>query len=202
MDTVAGFRRLSFQAENELFSRLQNTLATRESATSLSWIDVYIREMVLAGAEYQRKNLPRHLRPFGQIDMRTENIDRFVRRRVSDLLDRPNMIADADSSLRPRLIALGEVNAALFFGRHELINQMITRGALRSDWIYRQWKTKRDEKVRNSHEPLHNQIRPWGVPFSSPFSGNTLMHPHDRNAPISEVANCRCSELIFVSLPQ
>lgn len=204
MDTVAAYQSMARSAEGSVLARLQETARRRVSAAAFSWLEVAVLDLVLRGAEYQARHLPPGLREFAQLDVRTDSISRFARARVSRLLDRPELTADAEQAslvLRPRLIASGEVNAALFFGRHEMIAQLIDRGRLRPDWVTREWRTSRDERVRNSHVAMHGQVRLWGVPFSSPFSGAMLMHPHDSLAPASEVVNCRCSEIIRVTFP-
>lgn len=54
------------------------------------------------------------------------------------------------------------------------------------------WVTRQDNRVRDSHTDMHGQRRMLGDPFLS-GNGNSLLHPHDPNAPIDETANCRCS---------
>lgn len=204
MDTVSSYQRMARSAERTVLTRIRATAREHVSAAAFSWVELVLRELVLRGASYQRKSLPRQFRRSGQIDLRSPAVEYFVRARTSMILDVPGLVRDSEEvslTLRPRLVSSTMVNAALFFGRHELLSQMIARGQLNPEWIARQWKTRRDERVRNSHVGLHDQVRPWGVPFVSPYSGAALMHPHDPSASVSEVANCRCSEIITVALP-
>lgn len=200
-DSAAAFRLLSRREEESLLSRLSETLRGHVSAASLSWLDVTLRVLVSLGAEYQARHLPLLTRRRAHLELRTEAIDSFVRARTSRLLNRPDLIADQEFRLNSSAVALGEVNAALFFGRHQLIHQLIDRNLLLPNWVSRRWVTNRDEFARASHLSLHGQVRPWGLPFSSPVTGASLMHPHDSAAPASEVVNCRCSEVIMVSVP-
>lgn len=201
MDTPAAFQGVSRREELSLLSRLRETARVRVSAAAFSWLDVYLRSLVAEGASYQARHLPRSLRSRAQADLRGYRVDRFVRSRVSRLLDAPGMLADAEVSLalRPRVVARTEVNAALFFGRHELIWQLVERGQLRSDQISRVWVARLDRRTRDTHVGLHMQVRSWGTPFYS-SAGYPLQHPHDPSAPASEVVNCRCSEIIRVSV--
>lgn len=204
MDTTSAYLRVARQHEQSMLERLRQTARERVSAAAFSWLEIAVREAIHAGASYQARNLPKELRERAQLDLRTQAVSSFVQRRVSRLLDVSGLTADAEQVslvLRPRLVAAGEVNAALFFGRHELIRQMILRGQLSPFWITREWRTARDERVRASHAALHGQVAQWGLPFVSPSSGVALMHPHDPDAPAREVVNCRCTEIIRVNLP-
>lgn len=201
MDTAASYRSMASRAEESVLARLRQTARERVSAAAFSWIELSMRELVLRGAEYQRRSLPRSLRRSAQIDMRSGRTEYFVRGRVSRLLDRPELVADAEEvslTLRPRTVARTEVNAALFFGRHELLRQLIERRLLRPEDITKEWDAVLDRRTRDSHVGLHGQRRPWGVPFVSPVSGISLDHPHDSSAPASEVVNCRCTEILRI----
>jgi SPP1 gp7 family putative phage head morphogenesis protein len=61
---------------------------------------------------------------------------------------------------------------------------------------YHKWRTARDERVRDWHVDMEGQIVRVGDLFS-----NGLEYPGDRNGPLEEVINCRCS-LVSVILPE
>lgn len=57
----------------------------------------------------------------------------------------------------------------------------------------REWLSTRDSRTRDSHRAAGGQIRPFGVPFD--VGGHPMNYPLDMSlgAPMSEVANCRCT---------
>ncbi len=61
---------------------------------------------------------------------------------------------------------------------------------------YYQWWTARDERVRGTHRTLHGVIVRKGDPFP-----NNLTYPGDKNGPISEWINCRCTLIPYVIPP-
>lgn len=61
-----------------------------------------------------------------------------------------------------------------------------------NDVQYVQWQTSLDDRVRQSHEPLHMEIVATGVQFS-----NGLRYPGERSGPIAEWINCRCISVPF-----
>lgn len=203
VDTASSYRSMAREAEESVLERIQETARERVSAAAFSWMELSLRELVSLGAEYQRRSLPRSLRRVSQINLRSRNTEYFVRGRVSRLLDRSDLLLDSEDIslvMRPRTVARTEVNAALFFGRHELIWQLIGRGILSPEQITKEWIAVLDRRTRDSHVGLHRQVRPWGVPFVSPLTGVSLDHPHDSSAPASEVINCRCTENIRISM--
>ena len=55
---------------------------------------------------------------------------------------------------------------------------------------YKQWVTRRDEKVRHTHAEANGQRVAADQPFN--VGGAPLMHPGDRQGPMGETINCRC----------
>jgi hypothetical protein len=55
----------------------------------------------------------------------------------------------------------------------------------------RVWRTRLDNKVRDTHRGLEGQRRALGDPWRT-TAGNTLRYPGDRTAPPEEWINCRC----------
>lgn len=90
-------------------------------------------------------------------------------------------------------------NKAQLIARTEstnVLNEASLRRAIDSETasgteLLKVWISKRDERVRDTHEEAHNQA----VPLADKFTvGVSLMErPGDPTAPIEEVANCRCT---------
>jgi HK97 family phage portal protein len=59
--------------------------------------------------------------------------------------------------------------------------------------IERQWITRQDDDVRDSHRAAHGQTRPVGTPFT--IGGSLVRYPQDPLAPAAEAAHCRCRTL-------
>jgi hypothetical protein len=83
-----------------------------------------------------------------------------------------------------------EAVSALEGGKHALLEQLRLDGVDLSS-IVREWDTKRDQKVRASHQHLQGQRRGVGTPFHSGL-GNAIMYPGDPSVPIADRARCRC----------
>ncbi|WP_297981539.1 phage minor head protein [uncultured Methanobrevibacter sp.] len=58
---------------------------------------------------------------------------------------------------------------------------------------YHMWWTGQDNRVRDSHAPLHGHIVAVGNTFS-----NGLLFPGDKSGPIKEWINCRCTTLPYI----
>jgi len=83
-------------------------------------------------------------------------------------------------------LAASEASISVNAARHELAMTAYREG-VRIDKV---WRTRRDDRVRHTHEKAEGQQ----VPFTAPFwvGGVPMAHPGDPTAPIHEVANCRC----------
>lgn len=53
------------------------------------------------------------------------------------------------------------------------------------------WRTRRDNRVRNTHGDLEGEFVRLGDTYTT-VAGNKIRFPGDPNAPLSEVINCRC----------
>ncbi len=93
--------------------------------------------------------------------------------------------------LRSETIARTEALRSVHEGSAEMFRQAIQGGILSAEQLTRIWNTSRDERVRGSHRPMHEQERGIDEPFVS-GAGNLLMHPGDVSAPAEEVIKCRC----------
>lgn len=77
------------------------------------------------------------------------------------------------------MAALATMNAAVF------------AVATAVGWPMKQWWTRRDARVRETHRALQGKKVPMASSFVSP-SGARLRYPGDPKAPVAERANCRC----------
>lgn len=88
-------------------------------------------------------------------------------------------------------IGLSETHTAMHEAQEESLRQAIEQGIIKAEDVTGAWRTARDERVRETHEDMDGQVRPFGVPFDSP-SGATLRYPGDQRAPANERIRCRC----------
>lgn len=56
--------------------------------------------------------------------------------------------------------------------------------------VYKKWRTRRDNRVRETHQIAEGQEVAYDEAFW--VGGVPMMHPGDPSAPASEVVNCRC----------
>lgn len=100
--------------------------------------------------------------------------------------------ADRLLQTHAQMIARTEALESFSAGRDRVYEQLVERGLPR-EAIVKDWETRRDEKVRNSHAGMQGQTRALGEPFST-NSGALLRYPGDRalGAGWDETANCRC----------
>lgn len=113
--------------------------------------------------------------------VRAEDVNKIVGRYADRLL-----------ATQAEMIAQTYVAEAFNEGRDQAWRQIIERSKGRLTFSKR-WRSRGDEKVRNSHASMNNQIVAADQPFVSP-RGALLMFPCDSSlgAPLSERARCRC----------
>lgn len=61
----------------------------------------------------------------------------------------------------------------------------------------KEWLATLDGRVRDTHAAADGQIRLIDEPFD--VGGSKMQHPGDKNAPVGEIANCRCAILPILS---
>ena len=118
----------------------------------------------------------------------TPDIDKITQRYAMRLLDtRAEVVAS--------IHALEAYNA----GRNQLYAQLVEDGADPAK-ITKRWKTRADERVRNSHKAMQGQTKPGNAPFVTP-RGALMMNPGDSSlgAGVSEVARCRCRAIYSIA---
>lgn len=105
--------------------------------------------------------------------------------------------------VRADLIARQEMRGAMHEAQDQAYRQAIAAGMLSADVVTKEWRSRRDERVRDTHRRnrtmmvdaphagLDGQVRTIDDYFNSP-SGARLRFPGDFNAPIEETAGCRC----------
>lgn len=131
---------------------------------------------------------------------RDKRFDAIVKRAMA--AGKPVAQADADRiagryanrllQTHAEMIARTEALESFGAGRDRVYEQLVERGLPR-EAITKDWDTRRDEKVRNSHAGMQGQTRALGEPFST-NSGALLRFPGDRalGAGYDETASCRC----------
>ena len=92
---------------------------------------------------------------------------------------------------RSEVIGESEGNAALHLTLAETYNQAFNAGLLMSTDVEEVWNTREDSRVRMTHNPMNEQTREPGIPFTS-GAGVALRFPGDPSAPIQETIRCRC----------
>lgn len=84
-----------------------------------------------------------------------------------------------------RRIARTEINSAQNEGAFSAYEELGVE--------YQMWWTGNDDRVRDSHRPLHGHIVAVGNTFS-----NGLLYPGDKSGPLKEWINCRCTSLPYI----
>ncbi|QYJ00753.1 hypothetical protein KUV46_15700 [Thalassovita mediterranea] len=94
---------------------------------------------------------------------------------------------------RADVIARTETLQSIAGSQYETYRQAIAAGELRADQVTKIWKSGLDERVRFSHNVLHNQTAAFDAAFVSPL-GNRLRFPGDRElgADARDTIQCRC----------
>lgn len=84
---------------------------------------------------------------------------------------------------RRELIARTETISASNIGSFELYRAW---GA-----PFKEWVATLDDRVRETHSNTNGQVKKIDEPFQ--VNGTEMMYPGDKDAPVQEVANCRCT---------
>lgn len=84
-----------------------------------------------------------------------------------------------------RRIARTEINSAQNEGAFSAYDELGVE--------YQMWWTGKDNRVRDSHRPLHGHIVAVGNTFS-----NGLLYPGDKSGPIKEWIYCRCTTVPYI----
>lgn len=97
--------------------------------------------------------------------------------------------AGKDGQTRWARALSGDVGHGLVTGMTESVAAALTPSAL-SRPITREWVSRRDERVRLSHQAVDGTSLPAGEPFD--VGADKMMHPQDPTASLHERAGCRC----------
>lgn len=109
-----------------------------------------------------------------------ETVDRITGRYADRLLE-----------LRGEMLARTETMTALGKARDDAIRQQIAAGKIMAEDVTKIWRSAGDNRVRHTHQVLSGQKAGIDGFFQSP-SGAMLRYPGDQNAPVNEIAGCRC----------
>lgn len=161
----------------------------------LEWIDNYRRELETLSP----RALGRQLR------------DRRFDRRILDAIDHETPLGrdqiermvgryrERWIKYRAETIARNEALEAAHAASHEAVLQGIESGSIDPEKATQTWNTSRDERVRESHQAMHLQVRRIDEPFES-GAGNLIRYPGDSAAPPEDTIECRCRVSTRVSL--
>lgn len=105
---------------------------------------------------------------------------------INQMTNQINDIYDGWSDWRGELISRTETTRAANDGARKLYKRW---GIEQKEWL-----ATADDRTRDTHLAMNEQIRDIDKPFDSP-SGAKLMQPGDSSAPLSETAACRCTVL-------
>lgn len=132
-------------------------------------------------------------------DRRVANDKPLTERQIQNLVD---------SYVRNQLRYRAEVISRTIAG--DLINEAFQNAAkkavgdagLELSILVKEWRSQRDKRVRLTHKQhvgLDGQVVGIDEYFVSP-SGAILKHPRDGNAPIAEIAGCRCYLIVYIKV--
>lgn len=98
---------------------------------------------------------------------------------------------------RAETIARTESIRAVQAGQQQLWRQMVSDGVIGADEVRRKWYHVNDGRVRHAHRTIPI-LNPDGVGLEEPFKSEQgpIMFPGDPAAPVSMVANCRCTVIL------
>lgn len=105
---------------------------------------------------------------------------------IDQMTNSINDLYDGWSDWRGELISRTETTRAANDGARKLYKRW---GIAQKEWL-----ATADDRTRDTHLAMNEQIRDIDKPFDSP-SGAQLMQPGDSSAPLSETAACRCTVL-------
>ncbi|MBU2233186.1 MAG: head morphogenesis protein [Alphaproteobacteria bacterium] len=104
------------------------------------------------------------------------------------------MIRDYERSLlkqRGELIGLHETFSALEQGKQQAYKQAVAAGKIAESAVTKTWRALSVRNYRHQHRAINGQK----VGLNGLFvlsDGTTMQHPHDKDAPVSHTAGCRC----------
>lgn len=135
------------------------------------------------------------------LELRDKRFDSVVRTAIRDGKPLPDATIERmidryrANALRHRgeQIARTETLASLNHSEYESVRQALAQSDLPMEATTKRWKTARDDRVRHSHEALHNVSVPFDEPFVTPY-GSRMMHPGDATlgAQGRDIIGCRC----------
>lgn len=147
-----------------------------------------------------REGTPAALKAYLSRQRRDKRFDRTVAKAIKDGKPIPadqiaamtQRYADSLLKLRGDTIARTEAMASLHSAQDEAYRQAVDAGGIQEQNVRRVWRSAMDRRVRDSHRHLNGESVGLNESFRTP-SGSVLRYPGDPNAPLSEIANCRCT---------
>lgn len=96
---------------------------------------------------------------------------------------------------RADTIARTEAHEIVNVARQEGLQQTIEQAGIDQSSVRQKWRATRDNRTRDTHSALDNQVSDANGYFTSP-SGARLRFPGDPLAPAEEKINCRCTTTV------
>lgn len=146
---------------------------------------------------------PAEMRKYLQRTRRDRRFDGIVNRAIkagtpvahADVDKIAGRYADRLMKTYAEMLAKAEALESFGAGRDQVYEQLIAQG-LDRDSVEKEWRDRRDNKVRHAHMILGGQVVQKDQPFQSP-TGAFLRYPGDSSlgAGWEDRANCRCTAI-------
>ncbi len=155
-------------------------------------VDNYRRLLERQSAEALRRDL-RDRRFDPTVQRAVDDKEPLTKTQINRMVDRYR--AKALRS-RTKTISRTEALTSINEANNEAYRQAIENGFLEPEQIRREWITRLDPAVRDSHLPLHGEVRNFNQVFET-FLG-PLRFPGDPLGTAANVINCRCALAITI----
>lgn len=152
----------------------------------LIWCDENPENVKLEDTQRDMQNLYKEV-VFQRLEP-SEFVDIYVPIFISNLVD-----VTVENKDKPYFTSIERATNIACNEANTVINYAELQEAKEQGYLYKQWLTELDEKVR----PTHEEMEGITIPIDEPFVVGTsyMMMPHDitLGAEASEIVNCRCS---------
>ena len=136
----------------------------------------------------------------GQVRRAIERGEPLTRTQINRMVDR---YRERFIAHRAKTIGRTEAMRAVHAGKEEMFRQAIEAGELNPENMTREWNTRQDNRLRDSHDAMHGQVIPFKDSFVS-GKGNRAQNPGAFGVAEEDI-NCRCTvgvRIVQVDVPQ